>query len=271
MSTGMRRLNYTKRQRLKREHIAITIHQPRESDPPVMSASIDLSSYSLPSDANVLIEAYRHTAWQRFEFGTVGALHAPDDRLLRDFGAGEGVQFRVKVVEPLSHGATAARILAQAEGIKPNQDGPRRSLLPLDPDPALTNEVWRLEIDENDGPLIKVSTHLVRDRHALARSPGFLSLVLPEVFRRVLTWALEHGLPGDDEWDTPRGRWILFGCGLLGQTEPPENLDDRDEGADARDAWIEQAVNRFCRANHIDRVFSGWWRDDAPRAAGGAA
>jgi hypothetical protein len=271
MSTGTRRLNYTKRQRLKREHLTITVHQPRETDPPVMSAAVDLTSYSLPADASVLIEAYRHTAWQRFEFGTVGAIQAPEDRTLRDFGAGEGLQFRVKVVEPLSHGSTAARILAQADGIKPNQDGPRRSLLPLDPDPTLTNEVWRLEIDENDGPLIKVSTHLVRDRHALARSPGFLSLVLPEVFRRVLTWALEDGLPGDEEWDTPRGLWIRFGCGLLGQTEPPEDLDDRDEGADARDAWIEQAVNRFCRGNHIDRLFGGWWRDDAPRATGGTA
>ncbi len=271
MSTGTRRLNYTRRQRLKRENVAITIHQPRESDPPVMSASVDLTSYALPSDANVLIEAYRHTAWQRFEFGTVGAVRVPEDRVLRDFGAAEGVQFRVKVVEPLSHGATAARILAQADGIKPNQDGPRRSLLPLDPDPSLKDEVWRLEIDENDGPLVKVSTHLVRDRHALARSPAFLTLVLPEVFRHVLKWALADGLPGDDEWDTPRGRWIRFGCGLLGQNEPPDDLDDRDEGADARDAWIEQTVVRFCRKNGIDRVFGRWWRDDQPRATGGAA
>jgi hypothetical protein len=271
MSSGTRKLNYTKRQRLKREHAVVAIHQPREADPPVISASIDLTAYSLPSDANVLVEAYRHTAWQRFDYGTVGALHAPDDRILRDFGAAEGVQFRVKIVEPISHGATAARILAQADGIKPNQDGPRRSLLPLDPDPSLREEVWRLEIDENDGPLVKVSTHLVRDRHALARSPAFLTLALPEILRRILTWAVSDGLPGDDEWDTPHGRWIRFGCGLLAQNEPPSELDDRDEGVDARDRWIESAVTRFCRANRIDRTFGGWWREDGPRTTGGAA
>lgn len=271
MSTGTRRLNYTKRQRIRREHVSITIHQPRESDPPIMSAALDLSAYALPVDARVFIEAYRDAAWQRFEFGTVGATRAPEDRQLRDFGAGEGVQFRVKVVEPNSQSAAAARILAQADGIKPNQDGPRRSLLPLDPDPTLTDEVWRLEIDENDGPLVKVSTNLVRDRLALARSLAFLSLVLPEVLRRVLKWAIEDGRPEDDEWDSPRGRWIRFGCGLLGQTEPPDILDDRDAGADARDEWIDEAVERFCRMNHIDRHFSKWWRDDAPRAAGGAA
>jgi len=219
----------------------------------------------------VFIEAYRHNAWQRFEFGTVGRVQEPDDRQLRDFGAGDGIQFRVKIVEPLSRGMTAARILAQADRIRLDQDGPRRSMLPLDPDPSLTNEVWRLEIDENTGPLIKVSTHLVRDRHALARSPAFLSLVLPEVFRRILNWALKDGLPGDDEWDAPRGRWISFGCGLLGQTSPPEILDDRHEGDDARDKWIDEVVDQFCRANQIDLVFGGWWRNETPRATGGAA
>lgn len=271
MTIGARRLNFTKRQRLKREHVRVTIHQPMDSAPPVMSAAIDLSHYVLPDDAAVLVEAYRHAAWKRFEFGTVGVLRVPEDLALRDFGAGEGVQFRVKIVEPPSRGAAAARILAQADGIKPNQDGPHRSLLPLDPDPSLRQEVWRLEIDENDGPIIKVSTHLVRDRHALARSPAFLTLVLPEVLRRVLTWALADGLPGEDEWDAPRGRWIRFGCGLLAQHEPPDELDDHDEGADDRERWIAEAVTRFCHTNRIDRVFGNWWRDDASRPTGGAS
>jgi hypothetical protein len=270
MSSGTRKLNYTNRQRLKREHVSVSIHHPIEADPPVMTASIDLTSYSLPPDAHVLVEAYRHTAWQRFDYGTVGNLRGPEDRILRDFGAAEGVQFRVKIVEPIAHGATAARILAHEDGIMPNKDGPRPSLLPLDPDPSLREEVWRLDIDEKDGPLVRVSTHLVRDRHALARSPAILTLALPEILRRILTWALDEGLPGDDDWDTPRGRWVRFGCGLLGQSEPPQELDDRDEGADAKDQWINDVVTRFCRAHRIDRTFVGWWSKDATRATGGA-
>lgn len=271
MSRGTRTFNYTMRQRLKREHIAIAVHQTGDTDPPIMSASLDLTSYSLPPDASVLIEAYRHTVWQRFDFGTVRATCAPEDRVLRDFGAGEGLLFRVKIVEPGAGEADAVRILAQADRLKPSEDGPRRSLLPLDPDPSLRDEVWRLDIDENDGPLIKVSTHLVRDRHALARSPAFITLVLPEVLRRVLRWALEDGLPDDGDWDTPRGLWIRFGCGLIGQSEPPDEVDDREDGADAREEWIDQVVTRFCRENRIDRLFSRWWRDDSPRQTGGVA
>lgn len=265
MSSEKRKLNFTNRRRIRREHVDITIQQTAESDPPRISATLDLAEYSLPSDADVFVEAYRHSTWQRFVYGTAGAVQAPEDTILHDFGAAEGVQFRVKVVEPASRGVTAARILAQADGIKPNQDGPRHSLLPLDPDPSLRDEVWRLDIDENDGPLVKVSTNLVRDRNALARSPAFLALALPEALRRILEWAVADGLPGDDEWDTPRGRWIRFTCGLLGQSEPPQHLDDRNEGEDARAQWIDDAIIQFCRANKIGSAFNTWWSKDATR------
>jgi len=270
MSTGTRRLNFTKRQRIRREHVTVTIHRPRESDPPFVSATLDLSSYVLPPDASIFLEAYRHTAWQRFDFGTAAVMRTPEDRALRDFSSPDGIQFRVKIVSPRSADGPTARILAQADGIKPNEDGPRRSLLPLDPDPSLRDQVWRLEIDENDGPLVRVSTHLVSDRHSLARSPMFVTLALPEIFRRVLTWSLEE-VPEDDDWDTPRGRWLRLGLSLLGQDELPEQIDDPHEGSHARDQWVDEAVSSFCREHRIDRVFGNWWREDTPRSAAGGA
>lgn len=260
MSGVVRRLNYTKRKRIKHQDVVVTIHRPVSLGFPVVTLSIDLSSYELPVDARVLLEAYRHSSWQRFDFGTAGAIQAPNDRSLVDFGDAEGVQFRVKIVEACSDGPVASRILAQADGIKASVDGPRRSLLPMDPDPNLFDEIWRLELDENDGPLVKISTALVRDRHTLARSSPFLSLVMPEILRKSLSWAIHDGLPSDEDWDTPRGRWIRFGCALQSQSEPPENLDSDDE---ARDKWVEDGVARFCRANRLSEVFGNWWRDDA--------
>lgn len=269
MSSSTRRLNFTERRRIRLSDVTITLIRPKPADPPLISASINLAGYSLPSEALVLVEAYRHTAWQRFDFGTVGHLHAPADRVLRDIGAAEGVRFRVKVVEPCSNGATAARILAQADSIRPNQSGPRPSLLPLETDPSLRDEVWRLDIDENDGPLVRISSYLVRDRHAFARSGAFMSLALPDILRKVLSWALDDGLPDDDDWDTPRGRWVRFGCGLLGQAEPPRELDDQDGGADARDKWVDQVVQGFWRVNSLGRAFAGWWREEGSHGTGG--
>jgi len=258
MSTGTRRFNFTRRRKLLREDIEITIHQKTvETDPPEFTADIKLERYDLPRDAKVYVEAYRHASWKRFDYGTVAAMRAPDDRALHDFGNGDDVRFRVKVVEAGSSGTAAARIVAQADGIKPRQGGPHCSLLPLDPDPSLREEVWKLELDEADGPIIKISTHLVRDRHALARSPAFMSLVLPEVVRRILNWALNDGLPEEDDRDSPKSNWIRFGCKLLGQHRPPEEIEDSDR----RDAWIDQVVTQFCRRNQLDRAFAKWWNN----------
>lgn len=261
MSGVISRLNFTKRKRINHEDVSISIHRPVVLGFPVVEATVNLSRYELPSDARVLLEAYRQSAWQRFDYGTVQACCAPSDRSLVEFGDADGVRFRLRIVEAAANGPVASRILAQADGIRASVDGPRRSLLPMDPDPNLFDEVWRFELDEDDGPLVKVSTVLVRDRHALARSAQFLSLVMPEILRQSLAWALQTGLPSDEEWDTPRGQWIRFGCTLMSQREPPEDLDSEDE--DARDRWVEEAVTRFCRANRLNEIFGRWWRDDA--------
>jgi hypothetical protein len=266
MSGLTRRLNYTQRQRVMHEDVVVSIHRPTPLGLPVISASISLSEYDLPADARVFLEAYRQSAWQRFDFGSVGALVPPPDRSLLEFGDGDGVQFRVKVVEALASSDGASRILAQADGIKPKTDGPRRSLLPLDPDPNLFHEVWRLELDETDGPLVKVSTHLVRDRHAFARSPQFLSLVIPEILRKSLSWAIRDGRPSDEEWDTPRGRWVRFGCSLLSQSELPSEIDGDDE--DLRDRWVESAVSSFSRTNRVSDLFGNWWREESGNSLG---
>jgi hypothetical protein len=269
MTKGKRRLNYTKRKRILREHYSISQQQAREGEPPVASVTLDLSSYDLPSDARVFVDAYRHSTWQRFDCGTVRDIRMPEDRTLRDFGTGDGVRFRIRVVEaPSSDGEAHSRILAAADNIRPVRDGSVRSLLPMEPDSSLREEVWRLDIDENDGPLIRMSTHLVSDRHALARHPVFLSLVMPEVLRQILRWALEDGRPNDEEWDTPRGRWILQGCRLLGLREPPEELDD---DWPEREQWIDQVVTQFCRRHGLGKQFGKWWGGNTSHAAGGEA
>lgn len=257
MTFGTRHLNYTRRQRIRREHVKVTIHESNLSPSPEFSARIDLSKYPLPHDAPVYLDAYRRMAWQRFSFGTVGDIRPPQDRLLRELGAGEGVMFRLKVVEPLSASSAQGRILAQADGIIPDHEGPRKSLLPLEPDPELRDEIWRLDLDQDTGPLVRVSPHLVRDRHALARSDEFVVLALPEILRRILEWSLEDGLPDDDEWDSVRGLWIRQACGLLSQTRPPDGLDDDEV---ERERWIDEAVTRFCRRHGIERRFGKWWQ-----------
>jgi hypothetical protein len=272
MSSGIRKLNYTNRQKIKREHAAVKVDQPSPLNPPVVSATLDLSTYKLPPEASVFVEAYRGTAWQRFDFGTIASPKTltPEDRTLRDFGTAEAILFRVKVVERVADGGTLAKILAQADRIEPNLDGPRRSLLPIEPDDSLQHEAWRLEIDEDVGPVVKVSIPVVTDRKSLARHPAFLTLALPEILRRCLRWALEDGLPDEDDWESPRGRWIRFGCGLLRQSEPPPELADDPDASNAREEWTDEVVARFCKEHGIDRQYKKWWESQRGLTTGGA-
>lgn len=269
MSTGVRRFNYTKRQRLKRQHLQISQSQRSDDSPLVISAELDLSPYNLPADGRVFVEAYRSAAWQRFDYGTVRTIAPPADCELHDFGTGAGLLFRVKIVEPESDDTVAGRILAQADSIPANQEGRPQSILALDTDPDMRDEVWRLDFGDDDWPRISVSGHLVADRLSFARSPAFLSLVMPEALRRILHWSLENGLPEEDDWHRPRGVWIRFACSLLKQMEPPAELGDEDSGADKRDEWVDEAVTRFCRINHIDRTFSQWWKGAGSSSRGG--
>lgn len=265
MISGSRRLNYTSRHRILREHAQIVTHDGAAGAPPTFDATLTLGGYNLPSPARVYVEAYRQTAWQRFDYGTIGVFAPPENRLLTEFGEGDGVLFRVKVVEPPPEGgggsAKAAKILAQADQIKPDQAGKRRSLLDVIPG-DFRDEVWRLEWDHDGRPLLAVSRHLAPNRFDLMKDAAFRSLALPEILRQVLAAALEEelDLEGDDR-ETWEGKWVRMVRGATGAPDPTDVRDDDNE----REAWVDDAVARFCRKQGVGRTFGKYWQ------SGGAA
>jgi hypothetical protein len=206
---SVRTFNFTGRRRIKREHAKVIVRGGDDGQPPTFDVVIDLGTYKLPESALVFVEGYRFTSFQRFAFGTVGVLTTPEHRELAEFGSGEGVLFRVKVVEPPSgNGSTApvaARILAHADRISPDHEGRRKSLLPVLPG-DFRDEVWRLEMDDSSGPALFISKHLARDWNVVVRGDEFMSLVAPEILRRILIEALREGIPEADTW---QDKWVL--------------------------------------------------------------
>jgi hypothetical protein len=266
MSTGARVLNFTGRQKIERKDVEISVSDPKYPEPPVISVKLDLNpySYTLPPEGRVFVEAYRQTAWQRFDYGTVANFTGPEDRRLVDFGTSDGVHYRVKIVEASANGEGKARILAQADNLNANRENRARSLLCLYPDPELKDEVWKLVLpDGNDWPQIRVSTELVQDRHALGRSPEFLTLAMPEILRRILQAAIQEDRPeDDDEWNLPRGQWLRMALGIVKEKDLPEGIDGSEGDLDRRDDWVDRVVTRFCREHRLDRSFRKWWNED---------
>lgn len=238
-----RRINWTERLRITRDHAQISL-VPAEV--PSFEAKLVLSHLQLPLDARVIVEAYESTNLVRFDYGTVGLLRAPADTSLREFESPEGVLFRVKVV---GVGGLEGRILAEADKLRPqdvdaDQAGRDPLLKPQGKD--LGELVWKLEIDDGvDGPRFYINKQLGNWRE-LARTPAFIWMVYPEVLRQILRVAASDDRPQDDEtcWQS---RWLRFAGTITGTPSPPDDELDADE----REQWVEDVVQAFARQHQM--------------------
>lgn len=248
----IRRFNYTGRRKIARSRVRIRVAD--EASRRRFDAEIALDDMPLPADAALFVEAYHRSAYRRYDFGTVGEPHPPADRWLDGIAARKPL-FRVKVVQAKDG---VARILAAADRVVPEDAGAandeRMSLLPVEYR-NLGDRIWALDL-ESDWPCLLLNQRFEGIRDA-ARSGGeFLSLVYPEIFRAILTRALQGGDADpdcdDDRWET---LWLRFACYELKRPHPPESGDGDYED------WIEEAVDAFCvrteAAVHFQRLLAG--------------
>jgi hypothetical protein len=247
----IRRFNYTNRVRIRRRDARITLHE--KDGQFYFDADLRLSSYVLPPESLVFVEAYRQTSWMRFDFGRVGALQTPPDRSLTEFDSPDGILFRVKVT-PAGDTHT---LLAEADRIplaKPDEkDAAKQPLLPVKPQ-KLGDEVFRLDFSE-DRPLLLINSDL-GDYRAIGMHPAFAALVYPSVFREVLVRVLVVDKHDDDAApDDWRSQWVRFATLLPGLGELPEPDD-----VDSRYDWIDKVVAAFAKKIQGRLKFEGFWK-----------
>ncbi len=248
----VRTLNYTRRKRLVREDLDITVDTSSTGDP-VFEAGLQLGEYGLPSDARVFVEAYRQTHWMRFDFGTVAHLKPPTNRTLLEFDSLDGVLFRVRVTsseEP--HGLLLAegdriQFRAREERVKK-----RTSLLPVMPS-NLGHEICKVSY-ENNRPVLLVNSTIGNWR-SLARDPVVIALVYPLVLREILTRIVSD----QEDWDLDdkndwRAQWCKFSEKLPGVGSFPEHRDMQED-------WIDSVVESFCRRQSVIAKFNLFWKE----------
>lgn len=243
----IRRLNYTKRKKIKSEHVGVVLREVSGSHP-VATVSVTLDEYKLPSDAEVVVEAYRKASYMRVSIGTVSD-HSPEHEfVMSEFFSPEGVLFRVKVVGPstgLDH--EGPLLLAVADRIAPQEgddDGAEYEKLIRFIPSDLNGEIWRMDFE--DGPVILFERAYWNDRSQIVRSGWFFPLVLPSVLRETLRQALDdnYRTTDDDDW---RSMWLQFAQSIPGATELP--------GADDVEDWIDTKVAAFCRMQKMKDRF----------------
>ena len=245
-------INHTGRKRLTSEDVAIGLHN--EATPLTFEvARLSLDRHNLPGDALVRLEAYHRTIYARFGLGTVSEPVFPGKRPIPQFNIPDGIRFRVKVTQVTEPGK--GRLLAAGTGIAPSWlDGGQESLLPVEPDNTLGQEVYRLSFD--DGIVLLLNDKIEQWRET-ARDPVFMGLVYPSVLKMILSRILlSQDLSEDDNEEDWPDQWIEFARNHLGVAEPPQ-LDS--DGFESFSQWIDQAAAAFCDKNRIYDGFSKRW------------
>ena len=206
-------------------------------------------------DARVRVEAWRGNAFQRWDWGRVGAPTEPAERARILTDVPETSQFRVSVIAADDSG----RLLGLADKLRPRL--PVESLLPLVP-ADLGGEVWRLDYGQGDDIVVlRVNRNIPDFDRTVRTDPAFRGLVMPQVLRSVLERALlvEREDPGD-----PEGRWSAWfdlTRSILSDREAPSvSGDAQDDEIAQADRWIEAVVAAFSadKVKALDRYRESW-------------
>lgn len=237
-----RTFNYTGRRRIPLEMIGIRVYA---IDSGVRWFDADLTrlyELKLPENARVFVEAYFERAYRRFDFGTISAITAPEDRSLEEIDFGGRMRFRVKVTDLSGvHG----KLLASAEDIMPSlprdDARAREALLPVEPRIDMGQEVWRVNFDVG-GPYLEVNASIDGVMDLFRNNKVVAALVYPHALRTILTQVLLVNRTGldDDGWE---GRWLRFGT--LQESVPPPHPSPATTTDEDLVVWIESVSAAF--------------------------
>ena len=243
-----RPFNYTGRELIGRRDVLVRLDQ-RDNLPVQVEVSVDLSKYRfarLPN-ADVILEAYVGATGerQRFTLQDPWVKMAAERFTLGEIREPEQLQFNLKVVENDGDG----RLLGACRRIRwvgfedfiENSEG----LLAVEPQ-DIGQLLWKIEFPVEGKPVLLWSKQFWDRRNELAQHPIFRSSALPEMFRLVLTKALDDKAWTNEEdtdgtWFDDWTSWMESQRDFRGLMDRFEDLDDHE----TKERWIDDAVEQF--------------------------
>lgn len=234
------RINSTGRKRILREWLRLRIFKVDSGAPPSFTADIQFpSEFTLDPRARVYVEPYVGSSSMRFDFGTVSRLVHPEACVLTDIDVGANILFRVKVVDESSD---VGRILASADGVNAERDSDgddRKPLLPLRTE-DLAEEVWRLSVDKDGGPVLILNNRIPEVSERLMSDALMQGVIYPEVVRQLarLVYAESFGADEEAEW---LNEWKNWFAEQIGRSIEDDELSDVDSVVILTDVTIPEA------------------------------
>lgn len=240
----LRTFNYTKRKRIPKELINISLLTIGEETH--FNAQIKCENIELPPYAKVYIEAYYGPNSYRFDFGILANIQQPVDTNITELTkVTDQIYFRVKVVDE-----EKGLILGYADKIQlvGEDSKSRTSILYVNPVILDTTEIWRMNFSaDGDGtPILEVNRAIDDIRDIVKRDAKFLALVFPAAIRLVLAKIAEDN-NFDKDGSSWSSKWIAFTQDILGVQNTPDDNEDKDK----LNEWYDDVVRSFCIKNKL--------------------
>lgn len=247
-----RRTNPTGLNEIDRRHFSLRISDDGKSDRTFWLERFDFTAAGIAPEVLINCIATSGSSEQYFALGAVSNFSRtarPINELVRN----KPVRFRF-----VFHMPGEKRLIGFADGVRPidesgNLGGSLVDIFPTD----LNGPVWELDLpptsaDASAKPCILVERSIFPVALAAVNHHWFVSLVMPEVMRKVAMRIGEHSGSLDDD-DTWTGTWKAY-IDQLDVGPPPEDEDDLVE------EWAASVVRRFATTGHlrlqIDRLIS---------------
>ena len=138
----------------------------------------------------------------KFDLGTVNRPIKPSNRFI---GQLRGLKFRLLVVDK-----DTQRIIASAEHVSAkslNQDK-RDSLIPVETDSKLGNEIWKLPLIDGAQPILYLNQKYPYVENLIANDYQTVALIYPQVMRLALMHYINN--PTDNATDAWQYKWYRF-------------------------------------------------------------
>lgn len=236
--------------------VAFRLVERSDGEAPSFAADLSrLATLGLPSEAQVIVEAYVRTSSMRFDFGTISAVTQPTNTVLAEIDrADAAVSFRVKVVDTSER---RGRLLAFGDQIRPREEHDQHEpypILPLD-ERDLGEKLWTIEVGADSSPRLVINRRVPRLGEQVRQDPLVQGLVFPGAVRAVLQYLLREDINTEQEWVAD---WTEFVESLLGQPleSPAEDVDDLidrilDSLAD-RECWVQRMIANTVEPEVLD-------------------
>jgi hypothetical protein len=252
----MRRFNYTGRRALKQSAVNVAVAAKKSGELEVR-AKVNLAEYApWPPDARAVLEVYDGPVFERLDLGQVDNTNQLSfTKSLALFRGESNPQFRFKVISAESERGKLLA-LCKVRARRDDDEDATSAMLHVTVRP-LDSQPFVLEITENAHPVLVINErlppHSQYSGKAFAKDPIFVSMVIPQIFRAILTdIILVQAFDGEEEEDRPESKWFAFAQRLNADPLPP--VEDQGQ----RRLWIDAAVDEFARKNEIMSKFKAW-------------